>query len=318
MVIVTRPANPTTITIMPGLLARHRSRSSSSSKRRRTSKNDDDSDDDGSACTTDPLDDSSTRHRCRQMELLLASGKPDATATSNATATAAVTPPSSPPTETCGLRDSAASTVPSTVCADESPAACRSILFDKTPPPPPPPSKSSPPPSPPSAGKRPLLKTALVRPKESSSQNGPHRVADAATDATATTTAKKKSVRFSTLEIRTYPITLGDNPSVSSGPPLTLDWNYTTVHTVAVSAYETERPPSSRRRPSQMVMPTSLRIELLTEDAHVGIRTIAEVCREVERCKRERRRTADAALGGPGAWLCRAVRRMVPHPRGRC
>ena len=48
------------------------------------------------------------------------------------------------------------------------------------------------------------------------------------TTATATSTPKppKKTVQFSHLEIRTYPVTLGDNPSVSSGPPLTLDWNY--------------------------------------------------------------------------------------------
>jgi len=32
-------------------------------------------------------------------------------------------------------------------------------------------------------------------------------------------------VRFSTIEIREYPRALGDNPSVTSGPPLTLKWN---------------------------------------------------------------------------------------------
>ena len=45
-------------------------------------------------------------------------------------------------------------------------------------------------------------------------------------------TSKSRSSRknlkasFSTLEIREYDITLGDNPGGSQGPPLTLDWKY--------------------------------------------------------------------------------------------
>ena len=137
------------------------------------------------------------------------------------------------------------------------------------------------------------------------------------TAATATSTSPKpakKTVQFSDLEIRTYPVTLGDNPSVSSGPPLTLDWNYTTTHTFAVETYESQRPPASRRKLSEMALPQSLRIELLCEDARISLRTIEAQCREVERCKKQRRRTVDSLSS---AWLCRAVKRMAPGRSSR-
>ena len=84
---------------------------------------------------------------------------------------------------------------------------------------------------------------------------------------TVTSTEKKKNpktVRFSNLEIRTYPLTLGDNPSVSSGPPLTLDWNHETTHTFSIDAYESQLAPPEDRRPlAAMARPASLRVAIL-------------------------------------------------------
>mmetsp|Transcript_17467 Transcript_17467/g.23337 ORF Transcript_17467/g.23337 Transcript_17467/m.23337 type:complete len:167 (-) Transcript_17467:240-740(-) len=39
----------------------------------------------------------------------------------------------------------------------------------------------------------------------------------------------KTSVRFGRVDVREYELTLGDNPSCSNGPPLTLDWSYQNI-----------------------------------------------------------------------------------------
>ena len=282
---------------------------------------------------TDPLDDSTSVHR--RMDLLLAKS-------------ASVEEPKSAHTTGGGLlRASTASTVPSTVVDGETPpkpaissaeAAAPPGAENKVPE-----GKESrvvvmhtgesarltPAPTPAPAPAPAKLETSNSSASSACSAVSRRRslksaMARTCADTTTTTTAAtvtststkpaKKSVHFSDLEIRTYPVTLGDNPSVSSGPPLTLDWNYTTTHTFAVETYESQRPPASRRKLPEMALPQSLRIELLCEDARISLRTIQAQCREVERCKKQRRRTVESLSS---AWLCRAVKRMAPGRSSR-
>lgn len=144
----------------------------------------------------------------------------------------------------------------------------------------------------------------------------PLKSALATTTVTSSTETKKnpKTVQFSNLEIRTYPLTLGDNPSVSSGPPLTLDWNHETTHTFSVDAYESQLAPPEDRRPlAAMARPASLRIAILCDDARIGLRTVQATVREVEAVKRQRRRTVESLGSNPVARLLRrAVRKCSP------
>ena len=60
--------------------------------------------------------------------------------------------------------------------------------------------------------------------REDSSFTRSSCAADAA--ANASNNNLKKKVSFSNICVREYNVTLGDNPSVSSGAPLTLGWNF--------------------------------------------------------------------------------------------
>jgi hypothetical protein len=62
----------------------------------------------------------------------------------------------------------------------------------------------------------------------------------------------QKHVRFGTVEIRHYPLILGNHPNCQeTGLPLELDWNYTQVTTIDLSTNTThhqEEPPKKPRR----------------------------------------------------------------------
>eukprot|EP00536_Pseudo-nitzschia_multiseries_P000210 jgi/Psemu1/474/gm1.474_g len=55
------------------------------------------------------------------------------------------------------------------------------------------------------------------------------------------TSRKRHSVRFSTAEFRYYPITVGDNPSVTSGLPLSIGWDHWKEATRIVPVHEQDK-----------------------------------------------------------------------------
>ena len=102
---------------------------------------------------------------------------------------------------------------------------------------------------------------------------------------------RSRTVTFASTEIREYPIELGDNPSVSSGPPLTLGWTHMARHTASVDDYEAGRP-HFRRALHEMIIPAKVRTDiLLGSDGRVSLRAVQEAIREVNVTKRQRRRT---------------------------
>jgi len=81
------------------------------------------------------------------------------------------------------------------------------------------------------------------------------------------TTKCPRMVRFSTVEVREYAMILGDNPAVSRGPPLTLDWT-----PLSRAFFDVERHivmnPEPRRKIGEMVMPSVLREMLLKKSGY--------------------------------------------------
>jgi hypothetical protein len=77
----------------------------------------------------------------------------------------------------------------------------------------------------------------------------------------------EKHVDFSTVEFRFYPIEMGLSPSVSSGPPLTIAWEYEgSPHQLDVTEYEATRP--SRRSHHEMIVPRQTRCDWLRQEGY--------------------------------------------------
>lgn len=69
-------------------------------------------------------------------------------------------------------------------------------------------------------------------------------------------------VRFSTVTIREYPITAGDNPSTTRGVPLTVEWNHNQEYTLQVNDFEDVRP-SIRRSVGELQTHSLDRLRIL-------------------------------------------------------
>ena len=70
----------------------------------------------------------------------------------------------------------------------------------------------------------------------------------------------KPKVRFSTLEIREYPVVLGTNPSTLRGPPVEIGWHSQSSRLLDLDLYEYERGQRRRRSEKQLVMSVNERV----------------------------------------------------------
>lgn len=96
------------------------------------------------------------------------------------------------------------------------------------------------------------------------------------------------SVSFDTVEVREYPIILGDNPAVSEGPPLTIDWDYDNVDEFSLDEYETTRP--QRRGTVEMNIPANIRVDCLKR-CGFSTKEIFKRVKEVKVVRRDRLQT---------------------------
>lgn len=101
----------------------------------------------------------------------------------------------------------------------------------------------------------------------------------------------KAKVGFTSVQIREYPRILGDNPSVSTGPPITLSWNYdeATAKDYDIDEWECKRC-NVRRNKIQFRTPESIRTEWLL-DAGYSITHVQQAVNSIKK-EQEAQRTS--------------------------
>ena len=98
----------------------------------------------------------------------------------------------------------------------------------------------------------------------------------------------KKTVSFGYSRIRTYNRAMGDNPSVSSGPPISIGWNPISEAILSIDEYEHRR----KNRDKSFMRISRLERELILKK-HCGVtaKEMAECVRNINRIKTQRRNT---------------------------
>ncbi|KAG7354708.1 hypothetical protein IV203_004064 [Nitzschia inconspicua] len=97
---------------------------------------------------------------------------------------------------------------------------------------------------------------------------------------------RRNSVSFDTIRVRLYSQTVGDNPAVSYGPPISLDWDYVEQEEVTVDDYESQRP--KRRTLRQMALSYYHRKNLLLLQYGVSEGDLKKAKKQAERIKMKR------------------------------
>jgi hypothetical protein len=74
------------------------------------------------------------------------------------------------------------------------------------------------------------------------------------------------TVDWSTVQIHSHEVMLGDNPSVSSGPPLGIEWKASYSRKLTVDEYEERSPP--HRSPEDLRLPKAVRGRMLRKQGY--------------------------------------------------
>lgn len=94
------------------------------------------------------------------------------------------------------------------------------------------------------------------------------KISNSTNDITALTSSSSennKGVCFGTVEVRKFPITIGDTPSCSSGLPHTIEWDHLKDETEKfhIDQYERDRPVDGRKHGDDLVMDGMTRAKIL-------------------------------------------------------
>eukprot|EP00581_Thalassiosira_minuscula_P007182 CAMPEP_0183706424 /NCGR_PEP_ID=MMETSP0737-20130205/3264_1 /TAXON_ID=385413 /ORGANISM="Thalassiosira miniscula, Strain CCMP1093" /LENGTH=196 /DNA_ID=CAMNT_0025933837 /DNA_START=368 /DNA_END=958 /DNA_ORIENTATION=- len=126
------------------------------------------------------------------------------------------------------------------------------------------------------------------------------------------------AVNFSSVTIREYPRILGDNPSVSSGPPITISWDYDadTSGRCTIDEWESKRD-GERRTKNEFRVPEDVRTDWVL-DAGYTLSQVREVLMSIQKEKRERRTSIEKSmLQDKADVVAESFRRRVARAVGK-
>ena len=123
---------------------------------------------------------------------------------------------------------------------------------------------------------------------EKGSRNDSFKDTESETSQTSKNALKRK-VSFSSLKIREYNVALGDNPSCSHGPPISLGWDFRDRKDVQLEEYEKKR--TLRRNPRELLLSDNVRRYLIRRAAGHSKQDLLKAMKEIKKVKMQRKIT---------------------------
>jgi len=105
---------------------------------------------------------------------------------------------------------------------------------------------------------------------------------------------RKKSVRFDQVEVIEFPYILGDNPSVSFGPPISMTHTHQDRFSVDLIEYDDAKQTIHRRSMQEMKMDQMLRTHILQSSGH-SLRDIMHATAEAQAAQELRRQSVQSS-----------------------
>jgi hypothetical protein len=121
-------------------------------------------------------------------------------------------------------------------------------------------------------------------------------------------TDEKLSLSFSCIDIREYPLCIGDNPGGKGGTPLSIEWTHVSEVRIGLEEYETSR--SERRDHSSLWMKASIRDDILKRSGY-SIKDIRIQTKPVNIDRAQRRRTLETLSYGWFQELQETISRKI-------
>eukprot|EP00521_Asterionellopsis_glacialis_P013381 CAMPEP_0195306748 /NCGR_PEP_ID=MMETSP0707-20130614/37355_1 /TAXON_ID=33640 /ORGANISM="Asterionellopsis glacialis, Strain CCMP134" /LENGTH=578 /DNA_ID=CAMNT_0040370975 /DNA_START=457 /DNA_END=2193 /DNA_ORIENTATION=+ len=125
-------------------------------------------------------------------------------------------------------------------------------------------------------------------PKTIQPQSSPHIApSTSCTQATPPTTPTSTTtmVTFTKIEIREYERVVGDNPSVSSGVPLSIGWKYSPLKSIHVDEYEQNRQYERRMVTSDLLVSPTKREYMLRDDWNESMFSIRQATKDAAKAR---------------------------------